>query len=68
MREMKQYVCEGCGTPYADKTKAQECEKNHKAVTTVLQQRFLPKSSDASGYPIRITVKMADGKEVVYKR
>lgn len=68
MREMKQYVCEGCGTPYADKTKAQECERNHKSAINILYQRFLPKKNDASGYPISITVKMADGKEVVYKR
>lgn len=68
MREIKQYVCEGCGRPYEDKTKAQECERNHKSAINILYQRFLPKKNDASGYPINITVKMADGKEVVYKR
>lgn len=48
--------------------KAIECEKNHKSVENILKERFLPKANDASGYPISITVKMADGKEVVYKR
>lgn len=40
----------------------------HKSAINILYQRFLPKKNDASGYPISITVKMADGKEVVYKR
>lgn len=68
MKEVKQYICEGCGTQYADKAKATECEKNHKNVVNILYERFLPKKNDASGYPISITVKMMDGKEVVYKR
>ena len=68
MREIQQYLCEHCGTLYADKMKAQECERNHKSAINILYQRFLPKKNDASGYPISITVKMEDGKEVVYKR
>lgn len=68
MKEVKQYICESCGTQYADKSKATECEKNHKSVVNILYERFLPKKNDASGYPISITVKMMDGKEVVYKR
>jgi hypothetical protein len=68
MKEVKQYICECCGVLYADKVKAQECERNHKSAINILYQRFLPKKNEASGYPISITVKMADGKEVVYKR
>lgn len=68
MKEVKQYICECCGTQYADKSKAIECERNHKSVADILKERFLPKKNDASGYPISITVKMMDGKEVVYKR
>lgn len=68
MKEVKQYICECYGVQYADKAKAQECEINHKSAINILYQRFLSKKNDASGYPISITVKMADGKKVVYKR
>lgn len=63
MKEVKQYICECCGVQYADKAKAQECERNHKSAINIVYQAFL-----ASGYPISITVEMADGKKVVYKR
>lgn len=29
MKELKLYQCEVCGTQYADKLKAKECEKYH---------------------------------------
>lgn len=41
---------------------------SYQRTISILYQRYLPKKNDASGYPISITVKMADGKEVVYKR
>lgn len=43
MKEVKQYICECCGVLYADKVKAQECERNHKSAISILYQRFLPK-------------------------
>ena len=68
MKEVKQYICECCGVQCADKAKAQERERDHIDAINILYQAFLPKKNDASGYPISITVKMADGEKVVYKR
>lgn len=68
MKEAKYYVCECCGTQYASKENAIDCEKNHKAPVSIVSTRSLSKAQDATGYPVTITVKMRDGKQVVYKR
>lgn len=68
MREIKHYICEICGTEYNEKMKAQKCEKGHCKPVEIVNARYLSISNNAKGYPDRITVKMADGTEQIYKR
>lgn len=68
MKVMGKYLCEGCGTEYADRRLAEDCEKCHKYPVSIVRVRHLSKGQNGAGYPVSITVKMSDGKEVVYKR
>ena len=68
MKTVQHYICETCGTVYADKKKAQECEKGHHAPERIVKMRYVAFSSDATGYPQSIEVLMADGKVATYKR
>ena len=63
LKEVKHYICEICGTEYNDKTRAQHCEKGHCKPLEIIKERYL-----SAGYPLEITVKMADGTEQKYKR
>lgn len=64
----RRYICEICGTEYNDKTKAQHCEKGHCKPLEIIKARYLSVGNNAKGYPLEITVKMADGTEQKYKR
>lgn len=68
MKEVKKYVCEVCGTEYDEKCDAQYCEREHKIPMDIIKASYFPATYDSSGYPSRITVKMSDGSERVYKR
>ena len=65
LKEVKHYIC---GTEYNDKTKAQHCEKGHCKPLEIIKARYLSVGNNAKGYPLEITVKMADGTEEKYKR
>ena len=68
MKEVKHYICEICGTEYAEKEKCAKCEKSHKKAVEIVKMRHLSFSQDQKGYPLSIDVKMNDGKIVTYKR
>ena len=68
MKTVRHYVCETCGTVYADKAKATECEKAHHAPDRIVGARYAPVSGDRTGYPQTLEVLMADGKTVTCKR
>lgn len=68
LKEVKHYICEICGTEYNDKTKAQHCEKGHCKPLEIIKARYLSAGNNANGYPLEITVKMADGTEQKYER
>ena len=63
LKEVKHYICEICGTEYNDKTRAQHCEKGHCKPLEIIKARYLSAGNNANGYPLEITVKMADGTE-----
>ncbi|MBP3772441.1 MAG: hypothetical protein J6I53_07110 [Treponema sp.] len=67
MKKVELYVCEVCGTQYKEKIKCSECEKSHVLPTQIIGWKYMPKTFNG-GYPIRITVRMADGKDITYKR
>ena len=68
MKKITRFACEICGTEFADSGKAKNCEKSHKRPEEFVRCRYNPIGIDASGYPQTITVKMSDGKELLYKR
>lgn len=68
MREVRHYICEICGTEYNNKSKAENCEKRHCKPIEIVKCRYLSIDNNMKGYPIEITVKMADGIEQKYKR
>ena len=67
MKEVKHYICEICGTEYAEKQKCIDCEKSHKKAVEIVRMRFLSKMQNQKGYPISVDIKMDDGKIVTYK-
>ena len=68
MKEVKHYPCDICGTEYNDKEKCKRCEKSHCTPKEIVKARYTGFCYNAKGYPVSITVKMEDGKEVIYKR
>lgn len=68
MKEVKHYICEICGTEYNKKNKAAMCEKGHCKPVEIVKSRYLKFDDNRKGYPLEITVKMADGTEQKYKR
>lgn len=68
MKKVTHFICEICGTEYADKEKARVCEKKHATPKEIVGQVYHPIRFDESGYPRTIDVKMSDGKTLRYKR
>lgn len=68
MKEMVKYQCEYCCTEYKDKSKAEQCENNHKLKAKLKSKRYLPYESDRSGYPMSLNIEFEDGKVITYKR
>jgi hypothetical protein len=68
MKEVKHYICEMCGTEYNDKIKAQQCENGHKKPVEIIKASYVSITNDNTGYPMRITVKMSDGSEQIYRK
>ena len=68
MKKVEHYICEICGTVYADKAEARECEKGHHAPERIVRMRYTAVHSDRTGYPQTLEVLMADGKTAVYRR
>ena len=67
MKKIDLYQCEICGTQYKEKLKCQECEKSHVRPVQIIGEKYMQKSCSGE-YPVHITVRMADGKTVMYKR
>lgn len=68
MKKIELFVCEICGTQYAERLKAKDCEANHKKPVKIASTFDTPKSMNAKGYPCRVNVLFDDGAEVTYRR
>ena len=68
MREVKHYACEFCGTEYNKKTKAIDCEKNHKKIKRIESCIYNAKNTDNTGLPSSIRVEFDNGAVVKYSR
>lgn len=70
MREKKLYTCEICNTDYADKEKAERCEKGHKLLekATIIGE-YKSNSMIPNGEPYKIRVKFpGTDKFIEYRR
>lgn len=68
MKKIELYQCELCGTEYKDKKQAEECEENHVETIEIVSCKFVKKALISDGFPISITVKSEDGREMTYER
>lgn len=68
MIEKKLYVCEHCNTSYADKDKAEQCEKCHKLNFRIIKTNYIPIKSDQTGMPKSIVVQFLNGTTQEYKK
>lgn len=68
MKELNKYQCEYCNIEYNDKSKAEQCEKNHKIKMNIKSKKYLPFEMDNSGYPLSLNIAFDDGKVITYKR
>lgn len=68
MNEVTLYECEVCKTRYADKTKAEKCERTHKIPKTVKNSKCHPFTVMRDGYPESVEVKFDDNSTRIYKR
>lgn len=67
MKKLELYVCETCGTQYKEKVECQNCERSHVRPVQITGEKYMPKNCNGE-YPVHITVRMADGKSITYKR
>ena len=69
MIEVTKYQCEICGAMFDESAPCEECEESHVSVDSVLKYLYYPKSTGPeSNYPYSVVIKMADGKELTFKR
>lgn len=67
MKEIITYQCEICGTQYAEKNRAKECEKAHAKPLTVTPVRYNALLNDGT-YPPIVNVQFSDGTTLRYRR
>ena len=67
MKQVNLFVCETCGTQYKEKQKCQDCEKSHVRPVQITGEKYMPMFCNGE-YPVHISVRMADGKTITYKR
>lgn len=71
MKKVEHYICDVCGTEYAEMAKCEKCEKLHRHPVKITKARYIPFTQDATGFPVTIEVEFKDGKStrtVTYKR
>lgn len=68
MKELKLYQCEICGTKYAEKLKAKECEKYHAKDLEITTRDYRGMNEGSGKFPVKIWVRSKDGTEVMYRR
>ena len=61
------YICEKCRTAYADREAAEQCAALHKAVTSAIPRRYLPKGVFAKPFPYELLVRVEGQKKAVYE-
>lgn len=67
MKEVKQYICEICGTVYAEKESCKACETNHRHPIRIASAHYLACRNLKSGYPLKLEIGFSDGSTKTYK-
>lgn len=67
MKIKQLYVCELCHTEYNTKEKAAFCEKSHKPIQAVKEERYVSIKDNAKGFPIRVVLTTKDGSAAIYR-
>lgn len=68
MKELKLFQCEICGTQYASRIFAENCEESHKVPMKISGCKYLSQKQNQSGYPQKISIIFDDGKTIDYHR
>ena len=68
MKEIKLYQCDVCGTKYAEKLKAKECEKYHAKDLEITTRDYRGMNEGTGNFPVKIWVRSKDGTEIMYRR
>lgn len=68
MKEVKQYICDICGTQYKDKEKCKDCESMHHQPVKIDGAVWVFMKSNGSGYPTKVHIKMSNGETITYTR
>lgn len=68
MKELKLFVCETCGTQYADKNACTSCEAAHKKPTGIVECAYKSNGILPDGFPLKIRIDFGSGKSLWYKR
>ena len=68
MKKVDHYICEVCGTEYADKAQCGRCEKSHKEPREIVKAFYRPITMDGSGHPEHLDIRMSGGQIVRYKK
>ena len=64
MKKKVLYTCEICYTDYAEKSEAEQCEKQHERIKGIYSFEV----NAHEKYPFRVEVQFADGNTYWYKR
>lgn len=64
MKELKLYECEICHTKYAERLKAQKCEKSHVGDPKIIESCY---SAQNHKYPCKLIVEFKDGHRITYR-
>ena len=67
MKELKLYQCEVCGTQYADKLKAKECEKYHVRDLEITDFQYRGMNENTDKFPVKIWVQSKSGEKRMYR-
>ncbi|WP_286153601.1 hypothetical protein [Sporofaciens musculi] len=71
MRKVEHYICELCGTEYAEQRQCEICENSHKQPLRIVKANYNSNLKDETGFPVSIDVEFGSGKSgkiVTYQR
>ena len=71
MRKVEHYICEMCGTEYAERRQCEVCGNSHKKPLRIAKADYVPNLRDETGFPVSVDIEFSYGKSgriVTYQR